>query len=52
MVAGFVVEGGFFFELFWSLRPGNFEDNITPGLEILFKVEKLTKNPNPQLKKK
>ena len=50
--AGVLVAGGFLFAFIWSVRTGQFEDDYTPGVRILFDDEKINDKPNSTTKTK
>ncbi len=50
--ASILVAGGFLFAFVWSVKSGQFEDDYTPGVRILFDDQKSKTQPNPITKSK
>ena len=50
--AGVLVAGGFLFAFIWAVKTGQFEDDYTPGVRILFDDEKIIDKPNSTTKNK
>lgn len=39
-----LVAGGFLFAFFWAVRSGQYDDDYTPSIRILFEDEKTNKD--------
>lgn len=46
IAAGLVIAGGFLFVFLWAVRSGQFDDDITPSIRILFDDEEPADTPH------
>jgi len=46
IILSLLLAGGFLFAFFWAIRTGQFDDNYTPSIRVLF--EDGTKKKNPE----
>ncbi|ODS82591.1 MAG: cytochrome oxidase maturation protein, cbb3-type [Cytophagaceae bacterium SCN 52-12] len=45
IAAGLAIAGGFLFVFLWAVRSGQFDDDITPSIRILFDDEEPADTP-------
>ena len=47
IIVSLIVAGGFLFAFFWAVRNGQYDDDYTPSIRILFDDEP-KRNPNEE----